>query len=629
MLFSNSTAARPAARFLRLTLPFLVMGSCLWLLQAQTDFPPLHDLGAVLSGLPAWKWAGAALATAFSFWALGRYDSVAHRHLETGLDGPAARPAGMAAIAFSQTAGFGLFTGAYARWRLLPGLSPLQAGQLTALVAATFLAALSVICGAALLLAPPAPGLAWAGGLILLAAAGISVISFLHPEMPLFCLKLRWPSLTAMAALGFWAVADVAAAGTALWLLLPADAGVAWAPLLTAYTVALGLAVMSSAPGGAGPFELALCALLPAVPDSTLIAGLLAFRLMYYAVPAILSGLLLVFPRLLPLQNKPLTDADLMGSRALPPAALPHSRPCSETGIIRQNGGQVQAFGLNQLALLNTPQSSIALFDPLSGLAAETFTPLAVYARSRNAAACYYKCSRRTSLMARRSGWRILRVAEEAVLDPMAFTEGGSRRRQLRRKLRHAEKSGLEVYQASGALPFDQMQEVDTDWQTAHGTAYGTTMGRFEPGYLSGQEVVLAFQNGKLIGFASFHTSSREWCLDLIRMRPDVPDGTGHALVRAGIAAAAEAGISRLSLAAVPDHRLAKGIDRGLRRFKACFAPQWEPRYMAAPNWLQMALCIAELARLVHRPPAVLPAAAGAQTHNEDEENEIALAHTA
>lgn len=534
----------------------------------------------------------------------------------------------MAAIAFSQTAGFGLITGSYTRWRLLPGLTPLQAGQLTALVAATFLAALAVICGASLTVAPPAPGLAWAGVLILLAAAGLTAFSFLTPEPQLLGQKLRWPSLTAMTALGFWAAADVAAAGTALWLLLPPGTETAWAQLLTAYAVALGLAVVSSAPGGAGPFELALCALLPAVPDHSLIAGLLAFRLIYYAVPAVIAGLLLVFPALLPARTPAPDDTDLLGSRSLPPAALPRDRSCSETGIIRQNGGSVHAFGLNRIALLESPQASIALFDPLSGLAGETFAPLTRHARSRNAAACYYKCGARTALLARKSGWKLLRIAEEAVLDLRAFSENGPSRRQLRRKLRHAERAGLDVYRAVNRLPFEQMQEVDSAWQSAHGTAYGTTMGRFGPGYLACQEVILAFREGQLVGFASFHTSAREWCLDLIRLRPEAPDGAGHALVRAGIAAAAADSIPRLSLAAVPDHRMAKGVDRGLRRFKECFAPRWEPRYMAAPGWLQMAISIAELLRLVHRPPPVLPAAAP-QTHNEDEENEIALARPA
>ncbi|UWQ35820.1 phosphatidylglycerol lysyltransferase domain-containing protein [Leisingera aquaemixtae] len=628
MTFPLSSAPRTAARLLRLAVPFAVMAGCLWLLQVQSDLPPLDELGTLVFDLPAWKWAGAALATAVSFWALGRYDCVAHRHLGTGLDGPAARRAGMAAIAFSQTAGFGLITGSYARWRLLPGLTPLQAGQLTALVAATFLASLAVICGASLIAAPPVPGLAWAGALILLTAAALAACSFLIPQIQLFGLPLRWPSLTAMTALGFWAAADVAAAGTALWLLLPSGTGVAWGQLLTAYAVALGLAVVSSAPGGAGPFELALCALLPAVPDHSLIAALLAFRVIYYAIPAVIAGFLLVFPGLLTAQKTAVDDTDLLGSRGQPAAALPWDRCCAETGIIRQNGGRVHAFGLNRVALLDSAQASVALFDPLSGLTGETFAPLARHARRRNAAACCYKCGARTALLARKSGWKVLRIAEEAVLDPRAFSENGSSRRQLRRKLRHAEKTGIDVYRAVNRLPFEQMQEVDSAWQSAHGTAYGTTMGRFEPGYLACQEVILAFREGQLIGFASFHTSAREWCLDLIRLRPDVPDGASHALVRAGIAAAAADGIPRLSLAAVPDHRLAKGVDRGLRRFKECFAPRWEPRYMAAPGWLQMAISIAELLRLVHRPPPVLPAAAP-QTHNEDEENEIALARPA
>ncbi|WP_264213355.1 phosphatidylglycerol lysyltransferase domain-containing protein [Leisingera thetidis] len=629
MLFLKSPALRPAARRIRLAAPFLIMAVCLWLLQAQTDLPLPGELGAALISLPAWKWAGAALATCISFWALGRYDSVAHRHLGTGFDGPAARRAGMAAIAFSQTTGFGLITGTYARWRLLPGLSPLQAGQLTALVAATFLSALLVICSAALIAAPPSPGLAGAGMLILIAAAGLAAFSFLHPETSLFRLKLRWPSLTAMAALGFWAMADVTAAATALWLLLPAAADAAWAQLLAAYAIALGLAVVSSAPGGAGPFELALCALLPAAPHSSLIAGLLAFRLIYYAVPAAISGLLLLFPGLIAARAAPVQDAELLGSRSLPAAALPRNRPCSEAGIIRQNGGQVQAFGLSRVALLDSPQASIALFDPLSGFASETFAPLAGHARGRNAAACYYKCSGRTALLARMSGWRVLRIAEEAVLNPLEFSAGGAARRQLRRKLRHAENAGLDVRPAGPGLPFDQMATVDASWQTAHGPAYGTTMGRFEPHYLSGQEIVLACREGRLIGFASFHAASREWCLDLIRILPGAPDGTGHELVFAGIKAAAARGIPRLSLAAVPDRRLARSTERGLRRFKTSFAPDWEPRYIAAPDWLQMAVSIAELLRLVHRPPAVLPATAEAQTHNEDEENEIALARPA
>ncbi|MFW8636556.1 phosphatidylglycerol lysyltransferase domain-containing protein [Cribrihabitans pelagius] len=631
---SLRSALRPAARLLRLTLPLAVMGVCFWVLHTRAALPALPELTAALGSLAPWQWAGALLATAASFAALGRYDSVAHRHLGTGLDGPSARRAGMAAIAFSQTAGFGMLTGAYARWRLLPGLRAAAAGRLTALVAATFLYALAAICGLVLLAAPPpsVPGLRLTGALLLLLCVLLAAYSFLRPDLRLGRLRLRWPSLPATAALAVWALADVAAAGTALWLLLPGGTGVAWLPLLTAYALALGVAILSSAPAGAGPLELTLLALLPMAPDAALLAGLLAFRLVYYALPAALAGALLAWPRLLQPRAAAARPAEaaLLGSQRRPASALPAARPCAETAVIAQNGGYLQAFGLNQLALLDTPQASVALFDPVSGLAGEVFAPLAAHARGRNAAACLYKCSPRIAQAARQSGWRVLRIAEEAVLDPQRFSGSGSARRQLRRKLRHAEKAGLHAAPAGPMLPLPQMAALDAAWQRSHGPARGTTMGRFEPGYLADQAVFLAARGPRLDGFASFHRAEGEWCLDLIRICPGAPDGTGHALVCAGIAAAAEAGVARLSLAAVPGHRLTRGLDRGLRRFKTCFAPRWEPRYAVAPSWPALALALADLTRLVHSPPPLRPLPpGGAAAHNEVEENEIALARTA
>ncbi len=188
-------------------------------------------------------------------------------------------------------------------------------------------------------------------------------------------------------------------------------------------------------------------------------------------------------------------------------------------------------------------------------------------------------------------------------------------------------------------LPLEQMTRVDQAWQHYHGAALGTTMGRFEPVYLSHQQVFLASKDQEIIGFVSFHVSTQEWCLDLIRILPGAPDGTGHALVREAIAVAADQALPRLSLAAVPDQPLAHHIDKGLRRFKACSGPRWQPLHMAAPNWWQMAVSISELLRLVHRPPNLQPAehssrqhneaATFTRTHNQDEQNEIALSRSA
>ncbi|NKX30012.1 hypothetical protein HGE68_09020, partial [Rhodobacteraceae bacterium R_SAG6] len=186
------------ANSLRVVTPLIIMAGCLFALTRQADLPHIHDLLILLGQVPAPHWIGALGATVLSFWALGRYDAVAHRHLRTGVDDPTARRAGMASIAFSQAVGFGLFSGSFARWRLLPQLNPLQSAQLTGFVGITFMTALAVICGLSLLLVGPSLGMRASGAGILLVSTVACVLCFLHPEWRIRGLRLRLPSLQAI-----------------------------------------------------------------------------------------------------------------------------------------------------------------------------------------------------------------------------------------------------------------------------------------------------------------------------------------------------------------------------------------------------------------------------------------------
>ena len=620
---------------LRVMLPLLITGTSLAVLASHADLPGLAEILTLAGQVALPNWIGAIGATILSFWALGRYDAVAHRHLRTDLEDPVARRAGMASIAFSQAVGFGILSGSFARWRLLPQLSPLQAAQLTGFVGITFLTALAVICGLSLLLVGSTLALRGLGAGILTVASSACVLCFLHPEWRIRGLKLRLPSLQAILALMLWTLMDVTFAGIALWLLLPAGSGIALAALLPAFFLALGLAIVSSSPGGAGPLELAMLALLPGADPVVLVAGLLAFRAVYYALPAALAGALLLWPGLMRYALGDVSsEADLLGTDIRAAASQPFERRQAETGVILQNGGNVVAFGLNQVALLDTPQISAVLFDPMTGRRAEIPEALDRHARARNAAACLYKCSPRMALAARRQGWKVLRIAKDAIVYPAEFSDTGSSFRQLRRKLRNAEKAGLSVEPAWSDLPLRQMAEVDALWTQQHGAARGTTMGQFEPSYVAIQVTFLAWLDDRLIGYMTFHRAADEWCLDLVRQIPGAPDGTGHALVRAAIEAAREVGVSRLSLAAVPDHRFAHRFDKGLRQFKSCFAPQWEARYIAAPTWPQMALALAEMIRLVHRPTRPRHETSTVeiplhQPHVDLEENAVALSRSA
>jgi len=640
---NSNEQGNPASKLMRVVLPLSAMILCLWLLQSRITLPSIDEMSQAMASVPFENWLGAGLATAVSFWSLGRYDGVAHRHLQTGLDGAQARRAGMIAIAFSQTVGFGVLSGSFARWRLLPSLTPARAAQLTVFTGLTFIVALAGLCGAALLLFMPFITVGWLGALLLVSCLATLATSFVWPEVQFKSITLRWPSLFALSGLTLWAVIDITAAGTALWLLLPADSGISLQMLLPAYFIALGLAVISSAPGGTGPLELGLITLLSAHDPALILSGIVSFRLVYYALPALFSGLFLLWPQLLGNLPRLKPNAALSDTCYDPAHTIPFSRPRSETAVIRQNGGHLQRFKDTQIAVLNTPQTSVALFDPIAGPSESLFAALIQYSKARNAATCLYKCSPKIALSARNANWKILRIASEAVISPLKFEETGSSKRQLRRKLRNAQKAGIEVRHAANTPPLDQLADVDAKWRAAHGRALGTTMGQFERNYIAAQEIFIAWKDNAIIGFASFHTSDREWCLDLIRMGADAPDGTGHALMRAAIDAASEQNIARLSLAAVPDHKYAERVDRGLRRFKSCFAPRWEPQYIAAPTWPQLALCLLELIRLVHRPKPIQPALTWAPSdqtqqvsdgdsslvHNQDEENAIAIAKRA
>jgi phosphatidylglycerol lysyltransferase len=205
----------------------------------------------------------------------------------------------------------------------------------------------------------------------------------------------------------------------------------------------------------------------------------------------------------------------------------------------------------------------------------------------------------------------VRRCGAEAWLRPQDFSPEGAARRQLRRKLRQADRARLVVERLAVPLPWAVLEEVDAAWRDARGAARGACMGRLCPTATARQVIFAARVEGRMLAYVSLHATPREWTLDLMRARPDAPDGTMHALVAAAIAAAAEAGVPRLSLAAVPEQRLpgplARLFDRttcaaGLRQFKASFAPNWTPLYAAAPSGPALALGLVDLAREIVAP---------------------------
>ena len=82
---------------------------------------------------------------------------------------------------------------------------------------------------------------------------------------------------------------DLIASALVLWVLLPAGA-IDFATMLSVYSVAIGLGILSHVPGGAGVFEaVILGALGTRLPLDGLVGALLLYRVIYYVMPLVVA----------------------------------------------------------------------------------------------------------------------------------------------------------------------------------------------------------------------------------------------------------------------------------------------------------------------------------------------------
>ena len=575
------------------------------LLAGQLGAVDVSRILAAMGQVGLLPWLAAALATVLSFQAAAGYDLALHRHLATGIAPARARRAGFAAIAIGQTVGMGVLSGTLVRWRLLPEIGLLGAARLSLLVAVSFLASWMVLTALVLCFLPAAPLAALAPlGLAIFAVSIFLSLAFPRPWMP----NLRaWAGLLALAA------ADCGAAALALWWLLPV--GVDPAAFGVAFLLALGAGLVSSSPSGLGAFELVFLALLPAIPHEPLLAGVLAWRGIYFALPALVGAAVALLAR----------------SEAEPAPPALSAPAIAEAGLAAQGTFRIYPEGFLAARTSHGLVALAEVADPGQFRAA---------ARDQGCWPVLYKAGPRMALRARAAGFTVVPVAREAWLRPATFRLDVPARAGLRRKLRRAAAAGVTA--AVESCPdWDRLGPVNAAWRSARGGEYGFSMGRYDPDYCAQQTVIVARRAGEVLGFATFHVAriagDAVWTLDLLRPAPFAPEGTAQLMVHAALEAARSAGAVRLSLAAVPlggapDERgiiarlgrwLAPSAAQGLAQFKAAFAPNWTRLYIAGPSGPVLALVGWEIWRSVRRPSQT---GSRTQTAHEAPEYEFASA---
>ena len=608
-----------------------VCGLMVWLLLGRLSAIEPAAVALAFGQLAPQSWGLAAVATGLSFWAVGHYDAVIHRHFATAMPQARARAAGICAIAVSQMIGLGAISGAVLRWRMLPEIGPWAATRLTAAVALSFLGAWGMVTSATLVILPDAPFKMAAAGVVAVGVA-LALVSVAAPRIG----RLRWPNMMTLGQLGVLCVVDTMAAALAFYALCPPGVDLSLTVLLPAFLLALGAGLVSGAPGGMGAFEMTLLALLPGQPEAGLLAAVLGWRIVYFAVPAILgAGFAIRGPR---------------GIGAAPPSpnAIPAGRLLAqaseaEVQILRQGQHRVIRLACGaQWVAGRTSHCLVGVFGPLASMpGGPDLSTLSNAAKAEGRIPVLYKVRPRLAALARVQGWAVLALAREAVVHLPGYRLDTPDRSNLRRKLRRAKAAGVCIlgpFPTPNAPPnigpklapdWPALDQIAAVWAQAHRGERGFSMGRYSRDYVQGQKLFVALLSDQPIAFVTFHAGPRHWVLDLMRHLPDNPDGTMHLLVHSAMAAAKSAGVPQVSLAAVPETAfhdragwLATVLARigantgsaGLLRFKSSFAPRWEQRYLCLPSRAALPLVAWDLARAIHHPAPLSEPALGSDT---------------
>ena len=223
-------------------------------------------------------------------------------------------------------------------------------------------------------------------------------------------------------------------------------------------------------------------------------------------------------------------------------------------------------------------------------------------------------------------GLAAMKIGEEARVPLADFSLEGSMRADLRQARRRGERerTSFEV------IPRERVPEImpalrsiSDAWLKEKAAAEkGFSVGAFSERYVRNFPVALVRRDGEPVAFTNLWPAGghEELTVDLMRFGPDAPPGAmdylfvelllwakaqGYHWFSLGMAPLA--GLERHPLAPAW-HRIGNFIFRhgehfynfeGLRRYKAKFHPEWEPKYLAAPGGMSLPLILVDVSVLI------------------------------
>ena len=461
--------------------------------------------------------------------------------------------------------------------------------------------------------------------MVLLGTAVFLTLSVLAPRLHIAGRQISLPPAKVLTTQVYLAALDVVPAAMALWVLIPGEVAPAIMVFIPVYLAALGLGLASNAPGGIGVLELTCLTALPFVPPEQLLAALIVHRAIYFGLPVVVALILLV------VREIGASETDGGTAAAAPtrdPAPLLADSTRAEASLAWLGDKEFIFSPCGRAFIMATAGQNafVAVSDPIGPEAAWPGVARAFReaARRRFLAPIFYRVSPGFAETLARAGIGTDQIGMEARVVLTQYTTQGPQKRELRRKLKQADKAGVTLhFHGIGQVPLSRFRAVSTEWARSKGGERGFSMGYFVADYIERFAAIEARIGNKSVGFLTIWWSGagQEAGLDVMRLTDDAPDGTMHALTDAAIAHAAAEGAAWFSLASVPfagitapqslleaavkyvhDKRPDMHGSAGLYRFKNAFRPVWEPRFVAAPGPMSMALGLLDTARLVNAP---------------------------
>ncbi|MHA6720499.1 bifunctional lysylphosphatidylglycerol flippase/synthetase MprF [Sphingomonas sp. RS6] len=266
----------------------------------------LADVRAAFQAIDGGRIALALAFTIASYLSLTLYDWFAVRTIGRSLPWRTAALASFTSYTVSHNLGLSLLTGGSARLRAYAaaGLDVADVARVTLIASATFWGGVLAVTAVALLAGERPLALGgysfapmwqhFAGGLIVAAIAALFVLRWRGRDMlRIGSATLPVPAPRLMAAQIAVAAFDLACASGALFVLVPHADPTLIGSFFLAYAVAIILALVTHVPGGIGVFEATMLALVP-IGRSDLFAALLIYRLVYYLLPLLVAGIIMV-----------------------------------------------------------------------------------------------------------------------------------------------------------------------------------------------------------------------------------------------------------------------------------------------------------------------------------------------